>query len=180
MERLRRLTPDELDGDAKVLYEKITAGPRAGGPVRMVDDAGALVGPFNAMLLRPGMGEALQELGAAVRYRSSLTPRAREIAILVVAHHWDSAFEQYAHETLGRAAGLTGEELDALRAGAPLELADPREAAVLRVARALVTRADLDEEEYAALAESVVFELTTLVGYYATLALQMRVFRVSP
>jgi 4-carboxymuconolactone decarboxylase len=48
--------------------------------------------------------------------------------------------------------------------------------------RALVQDGDLDDGQYAeavaALGEAGVFELTTLVGYYATLALQLRVFRV--
>ncbi len=52
--------------------------------------------------------------------------------------HWRSDFEQYAHEAVARAAGLTGTELAAIR----------------------------------------LFELLALVGYYATLALQLRVFRV--
>jgi hypothetical protein len=41
---------------------------------------------------------------------------------------------------------------------------------------------DLDDalwaEASAAIGEQVMFELTTLVGYYSTLALQLRVFRV--
>ena len=53
---------------------------------------------------------------------------------------------------------------------------------MVAVVLALLARADLDDEEYAdavaALGERAVFELTTLVGYYATLALQLRVFRV--
>jgi 4-carboxymuconolactone decarboxylase len=46
----------------------------------------------------------------------------------------------------------------------------------------MVDRGDLDDELYtetaAVLGEAGLFELTTLVGYYATLALQLRVFRV--
>ncbi|MFC4114909.1 hypothetical protein [Nonomuraea zeae] len=60
----------------------------------------------------------------------------------------------------------------------PPALADPLEAAVVAVARALVTKGDLDDEEYAVLGERALFELTTLVGYYTTLALQLRVYRV--
>ena len=37
-----------------------------------------------------------------------------EIAILVVAEHWDRAFERYAHEAVGAEAGLTADELTAL------------------------------------------------------------------
>ncbi|HUR07339.1 MAG TPA: carboxymuconolactone decarboxylase family protein [Nonomuraea sp.] len=175
MKRLPSMPPADLDADALALYEKITAGPRG---TSMLDDEGGLVGPFNAMLLSPPVGDALQELGAAIRYRSGLSARAREIAILVVAGHLDSAFELRVHEEIGRGLGLTEDELTALRTGAALELADPGEDAVLRVTRALVTRADLADSEYAELGESVVFELTTLVGYYTTLALQLRVFRV--
>ena len=127
------------------------------------------------LMASPG---GIGELGAAIRYRSVLSSRAREIAILVVAGHCDSAFEQRVHEEIGRGLGLTDDELMALRTGAPLDLPDPEEAAVLGVTRALVARADLDDAEYARLGERVVFELTTLVGYYTTLALQLRVFRV--
>ena len=71
----------------------------------------------------------------------------------------------------------------AVRAGREADLADPAERAAVRAARALVRAADLDDEEYAGtvaeLGEAGVFELTTLVGYYAMLALQLRVFRVS-
>jgi 4-carboxymuconolactone decarboxylase len=42
---------------------------------------------------------------------------------------------------------------------------------------------DVDDDSWATWADTVgaatVFELTTLVGYYATLALQLRVFRVT-
>ncbi|UBU15049.1 carboxymuconolactone decarboxylase family protein [Nonomuraea gerenzanensis] len=175
MARLRRTPPHELDPEARALYDKITSGPRGRF---MVDAEGGLTGPFNAMLLSPALGDPLQELGAAVRYRSTLSDRARELAILVVAGHQDSAFEQAAHEPIARELGFTEEQLRALRDGSPPALDDPGEAAVLRVVRALVTKGDLDEEEYAVLGEREVFELTTLVGYYSTLALQLRVFRV--
>ncbi|WP_214321339.1 carboxymuconolactone decarboxylase family protein [Nonomuraea sediminis] len=173
MPRLPRLTPDSPS--ARALYDKIVAGPRG---TSMLDQEGGLAGPFNAMLLSPAVGDALQELGAAVRYRSSLSDRARELAVLVVASAWDSAFEQQVHEPIARSLGLTDAQLADLRNGRPPALGDPSEAAVVRVATALVSRRDLDDEEYALLPESVVFELTTLVGYYSTLALQLRVFRV--
>jgi hypothetical protein len=56
------------------------------------------------------------------------------------------------------------------------------EAVVARTVAALVTRGDLDDAEYrdaiGQAGAAGVFELLTLVGYYATLALQLRVFRV--
>lgn len=88
------MPPAQLDPDARALYDRINAGPRGAS---MLDDQGALIGPFNAMLLSPALGDPLQELGAAIRYRSALTDRCRELAILVVAAHWSSAFEQQVH-----------------------------------------------------------------------------------
>ena len=141
------------------------------------------MGPFNAMLLRPAIGSALQALGSAIRYRGSLPARARELAILVVAAHTGSEFEWAAHEAAGRAAGLSEDDMTAIAAGHEPGLADPAERAVVRAARALASAGDLDDAQYrdtlAALGAGGIFELTTLVGYYATLALQMRVFRVA-
>ena len=182
--RLARLQPPFRNEDQQQLYASITSGPRGGaqGPFTLVDDTGALAGPFNAMLLQPRLGGALQALGTAVRFQGSLPGRSRELVILIVAAHWSSAFEQHAHEAAGRLAGLTEAELAAVRAGQEPGLADPAERAAIRAARALVRAGDLDDEEYAAavaaLGEAGVFELTTLVGYYAMLALQLRVFRV--
>jgi len=182
--RLSHLTPDQLEPGQRALREAILGGPRAAGPqlFELTDAQGRLNGPFGVMLHSPAIGGALQELGTAIRYRSMLSDRLREMAILAVASSWSSEFEQYAHEPLGRRAGLTDAELAALAAGLPLELADPAEAAGLRVVRALLTDADLTDEEYAAaqrvLGDQALVELTALVGYYATLALQLRVFRV--
>lgn len=184
MSRLAPLTPGALDEAQQRLYEEITGGPRGQGvpPFPLTGPAGALTGPFNAMLRQPGLGSALQGLGAAIRYQGTLPARIRELAILVVAAHWDSAFEWYAHEAAGRAAGLTGGELAAIRAGGGDGLAGPAERAAVRAAWALVRTGDLDDGQYTeavtALGEAGLFELTTLVGYYATLALQLRVFRV--
>ncbi|MGI5269493.1 carboxymuconolactone decarboxylase family protein [Nonomuraea sp. CA-218870] len=173
--RLRPMPPARLDPAARALYDRVNAGPRGAS---MLDEQGALIGPFNAMLLSPALGDPLQELGAAIRYRSSLSDRCRELAILTVAAHWSSVFELQVHEKIASGLGFTESQLGAVRTGEPLSLDDPEEAAVLRVTRALVAKGDLDDEEYALLPEPVIFELTTLTGYYATLALQLRVFRV--
>ena len=236
--RIPKLAPSDLDDEQHALYDAITGGRRAQGPqlFRLADSEGCLEGPFNAFLLQPRLGSALQALGSSVRYETALSDRCREIAILVVAAHWQSDFEWYAHEAVARSAGLTDADLAAIRDGRYAELgatwddyhAEPiatrdgrdagtaatrnggdtelggirdgrdagtaatldgrdtesagREALVAQTAAALLTRGDLEDAEYLDAVEHLgpagLFELLTLVGYYATLALQLRVFRV--
>jgi 4-carboxymuconolactone decarboxylase len=107
------------------------------------------------------------------------------MAILVVAQAWDSEYERSSHEPIGREAGLATAEIEALRAGTDPGFTDDRERVAYSAVRSLVgigLPADLDDAQYAVavavLGERALVELTTLVGYYATLALQLRVFRV--
>lgn len=182
MSRVPGFRYGDLSPEQRFLFDAIAGGPRANGPFPLVDADGALVGPFNAMLLQPALGEALQQLGGAVRYRTGLTGRSREIAILTVARVWQSDFEEYAHRAAGRAVGLRDDELEAALAGDAPAFDDPMERLVAATTLALASRNDLTDEEFQQAADGLgrpaVFELTTLVGYYATLALQLRVFRV--
>jgi 4-carboxymuconolactone decarboxylase len=187
--RLAVLSSEEMTAEQVDLYREILNGPRGQGPraVFLASGAGGPAGPFNAMLYAPRVGHALQELGAAIRFGTRLSPRVREMAILVVAQAWDSGYERASHEPIGREAGLTEPEIGALRTGADPGFADKQEQVAYSVVRALAApgpkRADLDDQEYdtavAVLGERALVELSTLIGYYATLALQLRVFRVA-
>ena len=184
--RLPATLPEVMDDEQRALYDAIVGGPRGAGPqhVALTADDGSLTGPFEAMLLNPDLGRALQQLGTAVRYATGLPGRLREMAILLVAAHWGSAFEEAAHAAIGRSVGLDDADLLALRAGGAPASADVDERAALNVVRALLDQGDLSDDEYSAaldqLGEAAVFELSTLVGYYALLALQLRIFRVDP
>lgn len=168
-----------------MLYAEITSGARAADQSRspITDDHGRLVGPFNAMLVNPAVGGPMQALGAAIRYRTSLSEKYREIATLVVAAMLDCGFERFAHEPLARAAGVSDETIDAIAAGCrPTDL-DPGAGLVLRSTQSLVERGDLGDAEFlelqAALGTAGCVELVALVGYYRMLALLLATFRVS-
>lgn len=183
--RLPRPRPGELDPARREVYAAITTGRRSAGPQSfpLVDGLGRLEGPYNAFLLQPRLGLAVQDLGSAIRYETSLSGRIREIAILLVAVHEDSSFEWFAHRAVGQAVGLTEAELDAVRGGGSLGR-DRAERTVVELVRGLLSAGDLSDAEYSAavevLGETSLFEILSLVGYYRLLALQLRVFRVSP
>jgi 4-carboxymuconolactone decarboxylase len=181
--RLPWLKPEALSPKQRELYDRILGGPRGqGAPAFALTDAeGRLNGPFNALLTSPEVGTAVQDLGVAIRYRSGLPERAREIAILELARARHCAFEWYAHERVGRAVGLTDDEIAALRAGAACATFDAREVLVRRVVRALLAERDLEDalfnEAERSLGDALLTDLVALVGYYDLLALLLRVWR---
>lgn len=180
--RLRPHHPDDLDETQRSLYEAIAGGPRAGGPFRVTDEEGRLLGPFDALLLAPGIGDAVQRLGAALRFAGALPARTRELVICAVAAHWRSRYEWYAHSRVGRAVGLTEEELGAVLAHDVPVTATPEEGSALRLAEALLGPRRVPAEVYARAvdhhAPAGVVEITVVVGYYQTLAGLLEAFAI--
>lgn len=174
------LTPSQMNERQLALYELLTQNQ--GTELKLTNSDGSLVGPFNLMVHEPRLGAAMQKLGGIILYRGSLTARAREIAILCVAAHQQSEFERSAHEAIGRAAGLTEAEMAAIAAKESLSLSDPSEVCVLNISRALLEEGDLNDTAYkeavVMLGEPGLIELSTVIGYYSLVALQLRIFRV--
>ncbi|MBW4032928.1 MAG: carboxymuconolactone decarboxylase family protein [Acidobacteria bacterium] len=182
-QRLPPLRPESLDDAQRALYDEISGGPRsAGGHFALRDHVGALTGPFNAMLLAPSIGTPLQQLGSAIRYGGTLPDRARELAILLVARADGSAFERYAHERVGAAIGMTEAELAAIQSGDVHIFTDPEEQLIIQLVSEILDSGNVTEARYReavdAHSAAWLFELTTLVGYYRLLALQLKIFGV--
>ena len=181
--RLDLIAPGDLNPDQRALYDAITGGPRAGqaGTVPITDADGRLLGPFAVMLLSPEVGNAMQQVGAKIRFGTALTGRERELAILSVAGAARSDFERLAHEPAARALGLTQEQIDAVLAGRIPDGLSADEASVARLARVMTADRTLSDGDYAdglaALGRERLAELTWLAGYYGALALALAVFR---
>ena len=89
-------------------------------------------------------------MGRALRFSGILPPRAREIAILIVAAAERSDFEWAAHAAIGAHIGLSADELGALARSEVTEFPDPVENAVARATRAIVATGDLGDDDYRA------------------------------
>ena len=175
-------TPDRLTAAQADVYASITEGPRraTADVVPIIDDDGRLLGPFALMAIAPQLGEAVQALGAALRFHGRFGPVTREVAILAVAAHHRCHFEWFAHEPAARTAGVTDEQLDAVREGAEPPGLDPEAAAAWRALRPMLTEGGLDDDAYAAaigaLGEEGLAELVWLHGYYSMLASALAAF----
>ena len=176
--RLRALHPSELEPAQQAVYDAIVASR---GPAVVAPD-GTLLGPFNAMLYHPAVGAPLQAVGGAIRYSGLLPPAARELAILTVAAAHGAEYEWAHHAPLAVGLGVPAEAVEAIRLGRRPELGDVVEQAVVDLTRLLLADEELDDDAYmraaALVGEAELVELTTLLGYYGTLATQLRLFRV--
>ena len=186
--RLDLIPPADLAPAQRALYDAITGGPRASqaGTVPITDADGQLLGPFAIMLLSPDVGNAMQQVGARIRFGAALTGRERELAILTVAGALNSEFERLAHVPAARGLGLTEPQIDAALSGLSgdgltVDGLSADEAMIGRLARAMTVDRTLTDEEYSAGVEALgrerLAELTWLVGYYSALALSLAVFR---
>ena len=117
-ERFPVLQPDQMNAEQEKLLEALLAGPRGGGNAspevvqRMLRG-----GPFNAWMRSPDLGNRLQDVGAYIRYKTSLPLRLNEFAILITAREWTSQYEWYAHYPLAMKAGLDAKIADELALG---------------------------------------------------------------
>lgn len=180
--RIAPLSPESMTAEQSELYDAITKGPRGQGKQHfaLTDEKQRLQGPFAGFLLSPKVGTTLQALGATLRYQVQLTDRERELAILTVARYQQSDFEWQSHAAIARTLGFSESDLEAIGSEG-LEGFESKEQLIGQTVMALLN-GDLSDDQWDAavntLGERSIFELVTLVGYYSTLALQMRVLRV--
>ncbi len=186
MPRLEPQTFDTLNDDQRVLWENITTGPR-GNPERehggLAGADGALIGPFNALFQSPLLGDAIQKLGAAVRYHTSLPNDLLEVAICTMGGHWRANFEFWAHARLARNAGVSEGAIDAIRDGEQPFFGDDRQQAVYQFGRELIEHQRVSDETYESLkgmiGEQGVFEVASVMGYYALVSIGLNAFNVA-
>ena len=140
-------------------------------------------GPLSVMLNAPEMLARGEHLRAYLRGdESSLPANVRELAMLVTAREMDCQFIWNAHATFGRQAGLSDTLVDNLRDKRPLTGLSAQESAVVEFGRELFRTRRVSQSTFDAAMSLFgvrgLTELTTLMGYYATLAFNLNAFEV--
>jgi alkylhydroperoxidase family enzyme len=152
--RVAPLSPDERD-------ERQAA---------LVREAGAELHVYTTLVRNADVFADLLTLNRRLLQQSTLDPRVRELLIMRVAGRCKAPYVWSHHEVIGRAAGLTDDDLAALAA----ERAGGEDALLLRAVDELVVDHTLGDATWRGLADRYpieqVIEMCVLVGHYATVA----------
>ena len=168
-----------LDEAQEAMWASIAGGVRAPTAVR---PEGQLNGPFDVLLRTPEAGTAIGELGALLRFSTTLEPRLTEVVILTIAGHWHARLAWSAHAVYAEREGIPRAAVDAIARGEDPSLEGPAERAVWTVAHELVTTGRLPDDIYATalavLGERTLVEVVALSGYYCLSSFVLNAFQV--
>ncbi|CRG89207.1 hypothetical protein PISL3812_06243 [Talaromyces islandicus] len=175
MNRLGLLYPSELDDDGKSLYDELyaytTAKYGTGKGIYITKD-GRFVGPFGAHLHIPIVGKQFLGMAKAVSQLVGLSPKHREIAVLVTGARFKAAYELYGHRLLALDRGIAEEEFNAILHGECPATFTSDEKAVYVLADDLVNQpGPLSQEKWDAVANPIgkdtAVGLVQVVAFYS-------------
>ena len=171
--RLKEIGDEQMSAVQKSLRDAIYSGPRG---IRK-----KLTGPFQIWLNSPELGLLAQALGAHCRYKTSLSPRQSETAILVTANLWKAHYEWVAHAPMAEKAGIKPETIKAIQAGREPKSAAKDEKAIIDFVRELYKTKRVSDKTYKRLhglfGDGGMVELVGICGYYALISMTLNVFR---
>ncbi len=171
--RLPLLDPATLTAEQREIYDRqdrtMIPWAKTSGFRGKAND-GRLIGPFNPVLLSPGITPCFLDLQEAEAKHTTLSERVRQVVILVVGAVWKSDYELYAHSAVARKAGISEGAIRTLAAGGlPDDLID-HEKIAQRYARQLSVEHRVAAALYRAAEEASgrqgLVDIAYLVGIY--------------
>ena len=171
--RLKDIADEKMTDAQRALRDAIFAGPRGKRP--------KLNGPFAVWLHAPQLGMLAQALGAHCRFKTALSPRLSETAILTTAHFWRAQYEWYAHAPMAERAGVSPKTIADIKAGRVPKSAPKDERALYDFIKELYrTRRVSDltyERVHKLLGDAGMVEFVAILGYYVLISMTLNVFR---
>lgn len=171
--RLKDIPDEKMAAPQRALRDAIFAGPR--GKRRK------LGGPFAIWLHAPEMGYLAQAFGAHCRFKTALSPRLSEVAILTTAQFWRSQYEWHAHAPLAERAGVSPATIRDIKAGRVPKKAPTDERALYGFIRELYRTRRVSDRTYARvhkiMGDAAMVEFVGILGYYALISMTLNVFR---
>ncbi len=132
----------------------------------------------------PAFGDLAQQLGGHCRFKTAVSPRLSEFAILVTAKLWRAQYEWYAHVPLAERAGVKTETIRALHKGQVPKSAPKDERALYDFIHELYKTRRVSDKTFHrvkdVLGDAATIELVGILGYYVLISMILNVFRMSP
>jgi len=137
---------------------------------------------FTTLGRNRGLFRAWLVFSGALMLGGKLPRRETELVILRIAHTCNSAYEWRHHVRLGRKAGLTAQEIEAVKD--PAAKWRPSDEVLLAATDELLASDDVSDETWSRLRafwdERQLIEFTLLVGQYRGLASAIRALGIQP
>jgi 4-carboxymuconolactone decarboxylase len=172
--RFRPLSPDTLTAAQKPIVDRLKKSLPPGRD--------GLGGPFDIMLLSPGMANGMVDLFEYYRFHTKLPARLKEFAILILAREWTAQFEWFAHKPAAEKAGLSAAVIADLRLGKRPAAMQADEVAIYDLSLALIRDHVADDAAFdkarGLLGDEQLVDLISLIGEYMKVALLLNVGRV--
>ena len=169
-DRFKPLTYEAMTPAQKRMTDNVLSGERK-----------SMGGPFNALLRSPEMGDIAQQLGAYVRFRSSLPSHLNEMAIIMTARVWTAQYEWYVHKQAALQAGLNPAIVAAIAENKRPASMKPDEQAIYEFTRELLDTKHVSDATFrnaiTAFGEKGVVDLIALTGYYGMVSALLNVDR---
>ena len=171
MARIKELEYGEMAPDQQALHDEILSGPRD-----------TIVGPMHGWFRSPELGSLMQKLGAYCRYYTSVPARLSELTIITVAQYWRQTVEWTEHKDIAFESGISRSIIDAIERGETPNFKKADEEIVHRLTSEISATRYLSDSTYQEaleqFGEKTLFELTSIIGYYTSLAIQMNCFEI--
>jgi 4-carboxymuconolactone decarboxylase len=170
-DRFQPLTYEEMTPQQKTMIDHLLAGERGG----------STEGPFNVFLRSPEMGDRAQQLGAQIRFHSSLPRKLQELAVLVTARYWGAQYEWTANRRNAAQAGVSAAIIDRIARGKRPTGMQADEEAVYNFCHELLTTKQVSDATFKTtvgrLGERSTVDLIGTMGYYSLVSMALNVDR---
>lgn len=143
---------------------------------------GPAVNIFRTFVRHPKLLKRWLVFGNHILFKSTLPPRERELVILRTGWRCRAEYEWGQHVIIGKAAGLTNEEIERITAGPDAPGWDPFDATLVRATDELHDDYNVSDETWRALGERYdtkqLMDLVFTVGQYTLVSMALNTFGV--
>jgi 4-carboxymuconolactone decarboxylase len=137
---------------------------------------------FRTLIRHPDLYRRWLSFGHQILFKSSLPPRDREIVILRVGHLCKAGYEFHHHVVIGKEAGLTDEDIQAVRDGQAASHWDHFQRTLVQAVDELHNDAFISQATWDALANrystTQMIDLVFTVGQYTMVSMALNSFGV--